>query len=50
MHISSQVNYDRAEVIRDFKTGDSLCYAFIGKWSVVLSLINIYPSLQSYLC
>lgn len=45
MYFSLQLN-DRAEVIRDYKTGDSLCYAFIGEWN--LDFIYLYLSKNIY--
>ena len=43
--------YGRADVIRDFKTGDSLCYAFIGE-SCCMAIVGkpLYFSICINMC
>jgi hypothetical protein len=38
---SPKIFDDRAEIIRDHKTGDSLCYAFIGQYVCPQSVLNL---------
>lgn len=34
----------RADIIRDFKTGDSLCYAFIGEFNNIPLVSSFFVS------